>query len=42
MSSLRALSEVIGGLFRSHYADRTSHYWHTPDAGGTADKDKPT
>ena len=44
MSSFRALSEVIGarGLFCSLYADRASHYWHTPDAGGTVDKDNPT
>ena len=44
MSSFRALSEVIGehGLFCSLYADRASHYWHTPDAGGAVDKDKPT
>ena len=35
MSSLRALFEVIGerGLFCSLYADRASHYWHTPEAG---------
>ena len=44
MSSFRALSEVIGehGRFCSLYADRASHYWHTPDAGGTVDKDNPT
>ena len=44
MSSLRALSEVIAaeGLFGSLYADRASHYWHTPEAGGTVDKDKAT
>ena len=44
MSSLRALSEVIGerGLFCSLYADRASHYWHTPDAGGKVDRDNPT
>ena len=44
MSSFRALSEVIRerGLFCSLYADRASHYWHTPEAGGTVDKDKPT
>ena len=44
MSSLRALFEVIGerGLFCSLYADRASHYWHTPDAGGKVDKDNPT
>ena len=44
MSSFRALGEVIGerGLFCSLYADRASHYWHTPEAGGTVDKDNPT
>ena len=44
LSSLRALSEVIRerGLFGSLYADRASHYWHTPEAGGTVDKDNPT
>ena len=44
MSSFRALSEVIGehGRFCSLYTDRASHYWHTPDAGGTVDKDNPT
>ena len=44
MSSFRALSEVIQdcGLFCSLYADRASHYWRTPDAGGTVDKDNPT
>ena len=44
MSSFRALFEVIGerGLFCSLYADRASHYWHTPDAGGKVDRDNPT
>ena len=44
MSSFRALSEAsrAKGLFCSLYADRASHYWHTPEAGGTVDKDKPT
>ena len=44
MSSFRALFEVIGerGLFCSLHADRASHYWHTPDAGGKVDKDNPT
>ena len=44
MSSFRALSEVIGerGLFCSLYADRASHYWHTPEAGGKVDRDNPT
>ena len=30
------------GLFCSLYADRGSHYWHTPAAGGKVDKDNPT
>ena len=30
------------GLFCSLYADRGSHYWHTPEAGGKVDKDNPT
>ena len=44
MSSFQALSEVIAaeGLFCSLYADRASHYWHTPEAGGKVDKDNPT
>ena len=44
MSSFRALSEVIAaeGLFGSLYADRASHYWHTPEAGGKVAKDKAT
>jgi len=44
MSTFRALGEVIAGrgLFCSLYADRGSHYWHTPDAGGKVDKDNPT
>ena len=44
MSTLRALGEVIAakGLFCSLYADRGSHYWHTPEAGGRVDKDNPT
>ena len=44
MSSFRAISEVIEskGLFCSLYADRASHYWHTPEAGGKVDKDNPT
>ena len=29
-------------LFCSLYADRASHYWHTPEAGGGVDKDNPT
>ena len=43
-STLRALSAVIAerGLFCSLYADRGSHYWHTPEAGGRVDKDNPT
>ena len=44
MSTFRALGEVIAanGLFCSLYADRGSHYWHTPTAGGKVDKDNPT
>jgi len=44
MSSLRALRQVIAehGLFCALYADRASHYWHTPAAGGKVDKDNPT
>ncbi len=40
MSSFRGLIEVIEehGLFCSLYADRGSHYWHTPEAGGKVDK----
>ena len=44
MSSFVALLEVGSamGLFCSLYADRASHYWHTPEAGGKVDKDNPT
>ncbi|MBK8906755.1 MAG: hypothetical protein IPM60_02295 [Rhodospirillales bacterium] len=44
MSSFRALAEVISerGVFCALYADRGSHYWHTPEAGGKVDKDNPT
>ncbi len=44
MSSFRGLAEVIArhGLFCAFYTDRGSHYWHTPEAGGKVDKDKPT
>ena len=44
MSSFQGVSEAIRakGLFCSLYADRASHYWHTPDAGGKVDKDNPT
>ncbi len=44
MSSFRALGEVIAerGLLCSLYADRASHYWHTPEAGGKVDRDNPT
>jgi transposase len=44
MSSFRALHQVIAehGLFCALYADRGSHYWHTPAAGGKVDKDNPT
>lgn len=44
MSSFRALTEVMEthGLFCSLYADRGSHYWHTPEAGGKVDKENLT
>jgi len=44
MSTFTALGEVIAekGLFCSLYADRAGHYWHTPEAGGKVDKDRPT
>ncbi len=44
MSTFRGVSEVIcaQGLFGSLYADRGSHYWHTPEAGGKVDKNNPT
>jgi hypothetical protein len=44
MSTFRALTEVIAkhGLFCALDADRGSHYWYTPEAGGKVDKDKPT
>ena len=44
MSTFLGLEAVIAerGLFCSLYADRGSHYWHTPEAGGPVDKDKPT
>ena len=40
MGTFRGLGEVIAenGLFCSLYADRASHYWHTPEAGGGVDK----
>jgi len=43
-SSFRGVRDVIAarGLFCSFYSDRGSHYWHTPEAGGKVDKDKPT
>ncbi len=44
MSAFQGLSETISaqGLFCALYADRASHYWHTPEAGGGVDRDKPT
>ena len=44
MSTFSALREVIEGkgLFCSLYADRGSHYWHTPEAAGPVDRDNPT
>ena len=43
MSTFRGLGEVIAenGLFCSLYADRASHYWHTPEAGRRL-QDNPT
>ena len=40
MSSFIGVGDVIRsrGLFCSLYADRGSHYWHTPEAGGKVDK----
>jgi transposase len=44
MSCFQGLFEVISakGLFCALYADRASHYWHTPQAGGKVDRDNPT
>jgi len=44
MSCFQGLFEVISakGLFCALYADRASHYWHTPEAGGKVDRDNPT
>jgi hypothetical protein len=44
MSSFRGLAETIAGhgLFGALYTDRGSHYFHTPKAGGKADKGKLT
>jgi len=44
MSAFQGLRETISakGLFCALYADRASHYWHTPEAGGKVDKDNPT
>ena len=44
MSSFQGREEAItsNGLFCSLYVDRSSHYWHTPEAGGKFDKGKPT
>src|SRR5271166_1950189 len=43
-SSFGGLDEVISrhGLFSSLYTDRGSHYFTTPKAGGTVDKQQPT
>src|SRR5512147_2146748 len=39
-SSFRGLAEVVAakGLFCALYTDRGSHYFHTPQAGGTASR----
>ena len=44
ISTMMALYEVISnkGLFCSLYADRGSHYWFTPKAGGKVDKNNLT
>ncbi len=44
MSTFQGLCEVVSskGLFCALYADRASHYWHTPEAGGKVDRDNPT
>ncbi len=44
LSTFSGLHEVISenGLFCALYADRGSHYWHTPEAGGKVDKSNPT
>ena len=44
MSSFTGITEVIEthGLFCSLYADRGSHYWHTPEVGGKVDKENLT
>ena len=43
-SSFRGVRETVEarGLFDSLYADRGSHYWHTPKAGGKVDEGNPT
>ena len=43
-SSFQGMAEVIEGwgLPSSLYTDRGSHYWHTPEAGGKVDRDRPT
>ena len=43
-STFQALSEVFArlGLPLSLYTDRGSHYFHTPEAGGKADRTQPT
>ena len=44
MSSFLGVAAVIEcyGLFSSLYVDRGSHYFNTPKAGGTVDKNNPT
>ena len=44
MSSFVGIGEAIEkkGLFCSLHADRGSHYWHTPEAGGKVDRNNPT
>jgi len=44
VSSFRGVQDVIvaRGLFSSFYSDRGSHYWITPEADGTVDKENLT
>src|SRR5512147_2708511 len=43
-SSFRGLAEMVAaeGLFCALYTDRGSHYFHTPQAGGTVSRTQPT
>lgn len=43
-SSFHGIGQTIArhGLFSVFYTDRGSHYFHTPEAGGSVDKNNPT